>query len=259
MVAMKDEYLEIVQDPKHGYGSGMNPCLDCRILKIKKAGAYMREIGASFLFTGEVLGQRPMSQHRRSINLIDRESGYKGYILRPLSARHFEPTIPEEKGFVDRNKLLAITGRSRKIQMSLAAEKGINDYPCPAGGCLLTDKYFAGRLRDYLKYTKFPSMRDIPLLKTGRHFRLENGDKIIVARNERECHLLKKLCDENDHLFDPVDFSGPTVVLQGNSVEDAVEKLLYYTKRASSEKVDIVHSHRGSDEIVKADYTGKKF
>jgi len=252
-VAMKDEYFEIVQNPKHGHGSGMNPCLDCRILNIKKAGIYMREIGASFLFTGEVLGQRPMSQHRRSINIIDRESGLKGYILRPLSARHFEPTIPEEKGYVDRNKLLAITGRSRKIQMSLAAEKGIKDYPCPAGGCLLTDKHFADRLRDYLKYTEHPSMKDIPILKLGRHFRLENGDKIIVARNEQECHKLKKLRDKNDHLLEPADFPGPTVVLKGNSVDDAVEKLLYYTKHAVSKKVSIVHSHRGNDEIVNTD------
>ncbi len=257
-VALKDEYLEIVRDPKHGYGSEMNPCLDCRILKIKKAGMYMREIGASFLFTGEVLGQRPMSQHRRSINIIDRESGFKGYILRPLSARHFEPTTPEEKGFVDRNKLLAIMGRSRKTQMSLAAEKGIKDYPCPAGGCLLTDKYFADRLRDYLKYTERPSMKDIPLLKIGRHFRIENGDKIIVARNERECHMLKRLFDKNDHLLDPADFPGPTVVLQGNSVEDAVEKLLHYTKRVVSEEVDIVHSHHGNEKIVKADFIRKK-
>ena len=215
---------------------------------------YMREIGASFLFTGEVLGQRPMSQHRRSINIIDRESGLKGYILRPLSARHFEPTIPEEKGYVDRNKLLAITGRSRKIQMSLAAEKGIKDYPCPAGGCLLTDKHFADRLRDYLKYTEHPSMKDIPILKLGRHFRLENGDKIIVARNERECHKLKTLLDKNDHLFEPDDFPGPTVILLGNSVDDAVEKLLYYTKHATSKKVSIVHSHCGNDEIINADF-----
>ncbi len=257
-MALGEEYLEIVRNPKHGYGSGMNPCIDCRSMKIQKAGEYMRQIGASFLFTGEVLGQRPMSQHRRAIEMIDRESRFQKYILRPLSAAHFEPTIPEQEGWVDRSKLLGISGRSRKTQISLAAEKGINDYPCPAGGCLLTDKYFAGRLRDYLKYTEHPSMRDIPLLKIGRHFRTENGDKIIVARNERECHMLKKLCDENDHLFDPADFSGPTVVLQGHSVEDAVEKLLYYTKRADSEEVDIVHSHRGSDEIVKADFNMKK-
>jgi tRNA U34 2-thiouridine synthase MnmA/TrmU len=258
LVAMKDEYLEIVRNPKHGHGSGMNPCLDCRIIKIKKAGVYMHEIGASFLFTGEVLDQRPMSQHRRSIDIIDRESGFKGYILRPLSAQHFEPTIPEQKGFVDRTKLLAIAGRSRKIQMSLAAEKGITDYPCPAGGCLLTDKYFAGRLRDYFKYTETPSMRDIKFLKIGRHFRTENGDKIIVARNESECIALKKLSDKNDHLFEPSDFPGPTVVLKGNSIEKAFEKLLYYTKHGLSENSAIIHSHGGKKEILKVSLDSKK-
>jgi tRNA-specific 2-thiouridylase len=257
-VAMKDEYLEIVRNPKHGHGSGMNPCIDCRIIKIKKAGIYMREIGASFLFTGEVLAQRPMSQHRRSIDIIDRESGLKGLILRPLSARHFSPTIPEEKGLVDRNKLLAISGRSRKPQMVLAAEKGITDYPCPAGGCLLTDKNFSERLRDCFKHSKSVAMKDIMFLKLGRHFRMENGDKIIVARNERECAALKKLYGKNYHLFDPFDFPGPTVVLQGCSIESAVEKLLQYTKRDICENASIVHSYGGREEILKIRLNSKK-
>jgi len=122
-VALKDEYLEIVRNPHHGYGAGMNPCIDCRILKIKKAKEYMKQIDASFLFTGEVLGQRPMSQYRRALEIIDKESGALGYILRPLSAAHFKPTIPEQKGWVDRSRLLGISGRSRKIQITLAAEK----------------------------------------------------------------------------------------------------------------------------------------
>lgn len=112
-IALKDEYLEIVRNPMHGHGSGMNPCIDCRIMKIRKAGKYMHEMGASFVFTGEVLGQRPMSQHRAAIDIIDRESGLKDYILRPLSAANFKPTVPEIKGWVDRSKLLDISGRSR--------------------------------------------------------------------------------------------------------------------------------------------------
>jgi len=127
-VALRDEYLEIVRNPKHGYGSGMNPCIDCRIMKIKKAGDYMQKIGAAFIFSGEVLSQRPMTQHKPTLNLIDRESGLQGYILRPLSAVHLEPTIPEMKRQVDRSRLLGISGRSRKTQISLAAEKGIKDY-----------------------------------------------------------------------------------------------------------------------------------
>ncbi len=249
--ALRDEYLETVQHPKHGYGSGLNPCIDCRIMKIRKAGEYMRQVGASFLFTGEVLGQRPMSQHRRAIELIDRESGLKGYILRPLSAAHFEPTIPEKEGWVDRSRLLGISGRSRKEQISLATEKGIEDYPCPAGGCLLTDKNFADRMRDYFAFTERPSMEDIPLLKVGRHFRLDSGDKVIVARNQQECSTLKRICPDTDHLLSPVNFSGPVVVLQGTRLEAAVEKLLEYTKRKISEDARIVHRHGGKSEILR--------
>lgn len=249
--ALGDEYLDMVQNPKHGHGSGLNPCIDCRIMKIRKAGEYMHEIGASFIFTGEVLGQRPMSQHRQAIELIDRESGLQGYILRPLSAAHFEPTIPEKKGWIDKSKLLGISGRSRKEQISLATEKGIRDYPCPAGGCLLTDKNFADRMGDYFTHTETASMKDVPLLKVGRHFRLENGDKVIVARNEQECKTLKKICPDTDHLLSPVNFSGPVVVLQGTSVEAAVEKMLGYTKRKISQDAHIAHRHSAKSEILR--------
>jgi tRNA U34 2-thiouridine synthase MnmA/TrmU len=257
-VALRDEYLEIVQAPKHGHGSGINPCIDCRIMKIKKAGEYMHKIGASFLFTGEVLDQRPMSQYKSALNIIDRESSLQGYILRPLSAQHLEPTIPEKKGQVDRNKLLGISGRSRKTQISLAVEKGIRDYPCPAGGCLLTDKNFSDRIRDYFAYTECPSIRDIPLLKIGRHFRIDGGDKIIVARNEQESNELKNLCRENDHLFIPFDFKGPTVILQGDSLKTAVEKMIRYTKRSVGEVSRITHVFRGKTSILPlGDYDGK--
>jgi tRNA U34 2-thiouridine synthase MnmA/TrmU len=129
-------------------------------MKIKRAGEYMRKIDAAFLFTGEVLGQRPMSQHKYALDIIDRESGLKGYILRPLSAAKLEATIPEVNGLVDRSKLLGISGRSRKKQISLAAEKGIKDYSCPAGGCLLTYRYFTVKMRDYFAFTKQPTIRD---------------------------------------------------------------------------------------------------
>ena len=252
-VALRDEYLEMVRNPRHGYGKGMNPCIDCRIMKIRRAGEYMQKIGASFLFTGEVLGQRPMSQHRGAIAIIDRESGLKGYILRPLSATHFKPTIPEEKRWVDRNRLLGISGRSRKNQISLAAEKGINDYPCPAGGCLLTDKNFSNRIRDYLDFVNRPSIDDIPLLKVGRHFRLESGDKIIVARDEHECKMLSNLYRERDHLLAPMDFPGPVVVLQGQALETAVEKMMRYTKKSVQKNVRIKHLHRGETEVMALD------
>jgi hypothetical protein len=249
-VALKDKYLEIVRNPKYGHGKGMNPCIDCRIMKIRKAGEYMRQIGASFLFTGEVLGQRPMSQHRRAIETIDRESGFKGYILRPLSAAHFEPTIPELVGWVGGSKLVGISGRSRKPQISLAAEKRIRDFPCPAGGCLLTDKNFAKRMRDYFAYTEIPSVRDIPLLKVGRHFRLESGDKVVVARNARECKILRNLSCERDHLFVPLDFKGPVVVLKGRRLEAGLKKMLEYTKLSIQGDIHVQHWHRGRSKTL---------
>ena len=252
-VAMKDEYLQMVKNPVHGYGKRMNPCIDCRIMKIKKAGEFMREIGASFLFTGEVLGQRPMSQHKRAISLIDRESGLTGYILRPLSANHFKPTVPELKGWVKREKLLRISGRSRKPQIALAAEKDIRDYPCPAGGCLLTDKHFSEKMRDYLEFTDRPSIRDIPLLKVGRHFRLTSGDKVIVARDEQECKSLMTLFRENDHLLTPVNFPGPVIILQGNDTQSAVRKMLRYTKEVYWKNARITIRHEGKDHILSLD------
>jgi tRNA U34 2-thiouridine synthase MnmA/TrmU len=252
-VALKDDYLQMVKNPKHGYGSGMNPCIDCRSMKIQRAGEYMRKIGASFLFTGEVLGQRPMSQHGRAIGIIDEDSGFQGYILRPLSAAHFEPTIPEREGWISRGKLLGISGRSRKTQISLAGEKGIREYSCPAGGCLLTDKNFSEKIRDYFTFTNHPSMRDIPLLKVGRHFRLKSGDKVIVARNEHECKRMKNLCRSSDCLLVPFGFSGPVVILQGRSLEAAVEKMLQYTKRSVQEASSASLFYRGKNKIVSLD------
>lgn len=210
----------------------------------------MGKIGASFLFTGEVLGQRPMSQHRNALNIIDRDSGLKGYILRPLSAEHFEPTIPECTGLVDRSKLLGISGRSRKAQISLAVQKGIKDYPCPAGGCLLTDRNFSEKMRDYFTFTENPSIRDIALLKIGRHFRLNNGDKIIVARNHHECKTLGNLTPSEDHFLIPQNFVGPSVFLSGTSLDSAIEKMLRYTTKPIKEKAQITHFYDGKKETI---------
>jgi len=257
-VWLGDEYLQIVQNPQHGYGSGLNPCIDCRIMKIKKAGEYMHEIGASFLFTGEVLGQRPMSQQKRAMALIDRKSGLEGYILRPLSAACLKPTVPETKGWVDRSKLVGITGRSRKIQITMAAEKGISNYPCPSGGCLLTDRHFTERIRDYLSFTKHPSIKDIPLLKVGRHIRLGSGDKIIVARNEYECNQLARMVKEEDHLLRPLDFSGPTVILKGYHLGAAVENMLKYTRSFVPKRARIVHLFRAEERTIRINEIGRK-
>ena len=135
-----EEYMEVVKNPKYGRGRNMNPCLDCRIFTFRKAKDFMEEIGASFVVTGEVLGERPMSQRRNAMEVIEKESGLSGYIVRPLCAKLFEPTVPEREGIVDRNRLLDIQGRRRDRQISIAKDLGISDYPCPAGGCLLTSK-----------------------------------------------------------------------------------------------------------------------
>jgi tRNA-specific 2-thiouridylase len=248
--ALREEYLEMVRKPKHGYGSALNPCVDCRIMKIRKAGEYMQKVGADFLFTGEVLGQRPMSQHKPALALIDRDSGFQGLILRPLSARYFKPTLPETTGLVDRDKLLGLTGRTRTPQISLAAEKNIRDYPCPAGGCLLTDKNFASRLKDYFVYADKPRMRDMPLLKIGRHFRLPGYDKIIVGRNAQECRQMENMSAAGSHLLVPLNFSGPTVLLQGNAIEAAIAKMLHYTNRRVPDPARISHRYGGKNKVI---------
>ena len=209
------EYFEVVKRPKHGYGSNMNPCLDCRIFMFKKASEYMKKTGASFLITGEVLGQRPMSQRREAMRLIDRESGLEGLILRPLSAKLFEPTTPEREGLVDRDKLLAIEGRSRKPQMQLAKDLDINDYPYPAGGCLLTDPGFANRMRDLIRYKPDFAFNDVQLLKIGRHFRFSPEAKLIVGRNKEENDRLLKLAQPEDLSFHATKAKGPTGIGRG--------------------------------------------
>jgi tRNA-uridine 2-sulfurtransferase len=230
-VFLGDAYLEMVKAPRFGYGRGMNPCIDCRIMKIRKAAEIMKEIGASFLFTGEVLGQRPMSQHRQAIQIIDRESGISGLILRPLSARVFPPTIPEQKGWVDRDRLLGVTGRSRKVQLALASRMEITDYRCPAGGCLLTEKQFVVKLKDYFEHTKTPSWADMALLKVGRHFRLDGGGKIVVARNQAEGEKMIHLRRKGWKAFIPEGFSAPVVLLEGTDEAAAMQKMRAYTNR----------------------------
>lgn len=190
-----DVYLRMLRNPRCGYGKHMNPCLDCHALMFQLAGEIMRETGYDFLFSGEVLGQRPMSQTRSSLRYVEKHSGHDGFILRPLSALHLPETIPEKKGLVDRSRLLGITGRGRKQQMALAAEFGITDYPAPAGGCLLTDKGYAGRLRDLFAHQETTGASALHLLRYGRHFRLKTGAKIIIGRTKSENDSLEKYHD----------------------------------------------------------------
>lgn len=228
------DYLKIVESPVHGYGRGMNPCLDCRIYMLKKVKELMPLFQASFVITGEVLGQRPMSQHWPALQLIEKESGLEGLILRPLSAKNLPPSIPELAGVVDRQKLFSISGRSRKSQIKLAYDFNLPDYPCPAGGCLLTDKVIAARLRDLFSFLPDYTMEDLHSLRIGRHFRLNPRVKIILGKNKEENERLCTLSKPGSFLFCPKNFRGPTALVRG-ALDPETEQIIggiiaYFTK-----------------------------
>jgi len=231
VVDVSEEILDVVKNPKFGYGSGMNPCLDCRIFVFKKAKEYMVASGADFIFTGEVLGQRPMSQRREAMNIVERESGLRGYLLRPLCAKLFPPTVAEEKNFIDREKLLAISGRSRKGQIALTKKFNIKDYPCSSGGCLLTDKGFARRMKDLMLHKPDFVLSDVLLLKYGRHFRISPDVKLVVARDEDENFRLAALKKSDDIVFHAQEPLGPISILRGNASGEFVATAASITAR----------------------------
>ena len=212
------DYLDIITKPKYGYGANANPCVDCRIYMFIGAKKVMEREGADFVFTGEVLGQRPKSQRRDTMRVIERDSGLEGRLLRPLSAKLMEPTIPEQEGLIDREKLLAISGRSRKEQMALAVSLKIQDYPTPAGGCcFLTDETFGRRFHDLVdrRPDRHLDQEEVPLLATGRHFRVGNEAKLIVGRNEGENALLERYAKDFRYLVAAKDVPGPTALVEG--------------------------------------------
>lgn len=220
VVDISRDLMEIVKKPKHGYGKNMNPCIDCHILMAKKAGELMKEVGASSIISGEVLGERPMSQNRQSLRMVERESGYGGYLLRPLSAKLLSPTIPEKEGWVERRRLLDIQGRSRKPQLALARKYGLRKFPTPAGGCLLTDSVFSQRLKDLLSEKVSPSSNDLELLKVGRHFRSSEGKKIVVARRKEENDVLLNMAEPGDFLLQLKDYPSPLTMVRGKDIGD---------------------------------------
>ncbi|MCW4053936.1 MAG: hypothetical protein NWE84_03315 [Candidatus Bathyarchaeota archaeon] len=246
-----NNYLKLVREPKHGYGKNMNPCVDCRIFILKKAKKYAKEIGADFIFTGEVLDERPMSQHFSALKIVEEESGLKGKILRPLSARLLPETVIEKKGLVNREKLLGIRGRSRKPQIKLAEEFKIEKYPSPAGGCLLTCREYANKLRDLFKHKKRCSMADVSLLKVGRHFRF-GKNKIIVGRNEAENAVLTEKKAWSDYYFEVPDIGSPVAVLQGAKTKNAIRKAAALTAFYSDAKSDKVRVNFGRESLSKS-------
>ncbi len=191
------ELIEIVKVPRYGYGKNLNPCIDCKILMFRKAKEFMKRINADFIVTGEVLNERPFTQRKGIFELIEKETQLEKLILRPLSARLLKTTIVEEKKWIDREKLLSFKGKSRKPQIELAKKLEVYFYPQPSGGCLLTDPFYARRLKDLLKYTSDFTLDDIKLLKIGRHFRISNSAKLVIFRNEEEKKILKDFSCDN--------------------------------------------------------------
>jgi hypothetical protein len=250
-ITVGEEYLRIVRKPQFGYGKNMNPCIDCRIFMLKKAKKYAEEIGASFIFTGEVLGQRPMSQHRKTLGIIEKEAGLKGKILRPLSAKLLPPTEVEKKGLVSRETLLGIEGRSRKKQIRLAQELKVTEYSCPGGGCLLTYREFTSKLKDLFERKKRISLKDVRLLKVGRHFRF-GKNKIIVGRNEAENGLLLQMKMTNDYCFEAQDTGSPITLLQGPKTRIAVKRAAELTVYYSDRKQSVVLVKFGKGELDKS-------
>ncbi|HOW53816.1 MAG TPA: hypothetical protein PLR60_04095 [Syntrophorhabdaceae bacterium] len=217
-----DDYIEIIKNPRYGYGKNMNPCIDCRIYMLRLTKDLLGELDASFVVTGEVLGQRPMSQRRNTMELIEKQSGLKGLIVRPLSAKHFPPTIPEQEGIIDREKLLDIAGRGRHVQYQLVDTYKLTEFGLPGGGCLLTDPIFSRKFKDLIATDTAYTTKDIELLTMGRHLRLSPSAKLIVGRNERENGRLTALWETPYVLMYPVGFTGPHVILKGDATKDNI-------------------------------------
>ncbi len=247
VVDITDRHMEMLKNPKHGYGGHMNPCIDCHTLMIRIAGEMLEQEGASFIITGEVLGQRPMSQNLKALSMVAFESGFQKLLLRPLSAKRLPVTLPEEKGWVDREKLLGFSGRSRKPQMELARRLNMKDYPSPAGGCLLTDEVFSRRLKDLLAAAPDLELREIELLKLGRHFRIGPHTKLVVGRNEKENHTIHSLSKETDLLLRTVSVPGPTALVLGD-VTPELEEL--------AASLTVSYSDAGDDELTEVSLTG---
>lgn len=249
-----EKFLPLIYAPPHGFGRYHNPCLDCHILMLREAGALLEKLGFDFLFTGEVLGQRPMSQHKAALALVARESGYGDLVLRPLSARLLPPTRPELLGWVDRERLLNLSGRGRKRQMALARQYGLTNYPSPAGGCLLTDPGFSARLKELLRHTDQATRQDLELLKWGRHFRLPGGQKAVVGRTQKENEAIAALSAPGDVVCKVKNFPGPTVLVPGKDADEAMEMAAAlaaaYSDAPEGMAVTVLCQQNGNERLI---------
>lgn len=254
VISLGEDYLEMLRKPRHGYGKAVNPCIDCHAYFLRKAKELMASIGADFVITGEVLGQRPMSQRRDALGIVERDGELEGLLLRPLSARLLSPTIPEMEGWVDREKLPSIKGRSRRVQMRLAAELGLREYPNPAGGCLLTEVSYSAKVRDIFNHSGQLQARDFRLLRLGRHFRLDENTRLIMGRDNAENDLLLANRQEGETALRWDEGGSPLGLLIGDRSDDnlqtAARILLRYTKCEKGREARMVILNASGDEYV---------
>ncbi|KKR21140.1 MAG: Thiamine biosynthesis protein-like protein [Candidatus Moranbacteria bacterium GW2011_GWA2_39_41] len=222
-VNFADIHCDVVKNPKRGYGKAMNPCIDCHLLMIREAGKIMRAEGFDFVATGEILGQRPMSQNLQSLKIIEKEAGLEGRLLRPLSAKLLDETEVEKQGLVDREQLLDISGRSRQRQLELVKELSVDYYPSPGGGCMLTEIEFGKKLKKLLQAIEKPTASDFALLQVGRIF-WTGSTRIVVGRNSEENEKLKKMREKQDTLVELQDFMGPVTLVRGIVIGEIMEE-----------------------------------
>lgn len=261
IVDITDEHLGIVKHPRYGYGKNMNPCIDCHALMVRVAGRIMEENRWDFIATGEVLGQRPMSQGANSLNAVAKESGYEDFLLRPLSAKLLKPTYPENNGKIDRNKLLGISGRSRKPQLALAQQYRITEYSNPAGGCLLTEVLYCRRLKDLFNQESY-SLSDLRLLRYGRHIRLGDKTKIVVGRSQEDNEAIAAIVTKEYITLVASDYPSPLVVVPKSSSADelllAVRICLAYSDAPAERESEVVVISEGRETRLNATPVDKK-
>ena len=251
-----EEYKDVLLNPKHGYGQNMNPCLDCKGFMVKKAHEWIKENDFDFIITGEVIGQRPMSQRKDTMPVIQRESGAGDLLVRPLCGQHLPPTLPEREGWLDRDKLLDFSGRTRKPQFALAEQFGFEDYATPAGGCcFLTDKSYSQKLVDLWQHrgNREYELDDIMLLKVGRHIRPNDKYKIIVSREEGENKFMDGYKKHFTHLYIS-SHPGPLALIEGNLSDAdmiiAAQVVARYSQGRDAEEVEVTVKYPDKDETV---------
>jgi len=261
VLPVRDDYLEVIRNPLYGYGKGANPCIDCRVYMCRMAGELMRQVGADVVITGEVVGQRPMSQKREQLEIIARRSGLEDRLLRPLSAKLLKPTAVERRGLVDRQRLYKFNGRSRRLLLQLAETLGVEPPASPSTGCALTEPLFAARVFDLIRFDRGAVRWDFELLSHGRHFRFNEQTKVVLGRSARDNATLGTFAARHDApeaaLLAPDDFRGPAALVVGRVSEGALgfagALMLRYARPAAGGRVRVRVAQGGKQRVIAVD------